>query len=61
MYCLLYCFIYSLYLLVSDRYYVDVANFRNLQDPQEEDFEQLLVGNQGKCSLTMLILYALSL
>jgi hypothetical protein len=61
MYCLVYCFIYSLYLLVSGRYYVDVANFRNLQDPQEEDFEQLLVGNQGKCSLTMLILYALSL
>jgi hypothetical protein len=61
MYCLLYCFIYSLYFLVSGRYYLDVVNFRNLQDPQEEDFEQLLVGKQGKCSLTMLILYALSL
>jgi hypothetical protein len=43
----LYCFIYSLYLLVSYRYYLGAAaNLRNLQDSQEEDFEQLLVGNQ---------------
>jgi hypothetical protein len=31
-------------LLVSGRYYLDAANFRNLQDLQEEDFEQQLVG-----------------
>jgi hypothetical protein len=42
-------------LLISDhRYYLDAVNFENLQDPQEEDFEQQLAGNQGKCSLTML-------
>jgi hypothetical protein len=34
------------------------VNFRNLQDLQEEDFEQQLVGNQGKCSLTILIIYS---
>jgi hypothetical protein len=46
-------------LLVSGRrYYLDTMNFRNLQDLQEEDFEQQLAGNQGKCSLTMLILYS---
>jgi hypothetical protein len=48
-------------LLVFDRYYLDAVNFRNLQDLQEEDFEQQLVENQGKCSLTMLIIYAFSL
>jgi hypothetical protein len=49
-------------LLVSGRrYYLDVVNFGNLQDLQEEDFEQQLAGNQGKCSLTMLILYIFSL
>jgi hypothetical protein len=48
-------------LLVSYRYYLDVVNFENLQDLQEEDFEQQLAGNQGKCSLTILILYAFSL
>jgi hypothetical protein len=37
------------------------VNFGNLQDPQEEDLEQQLAGNQGKCSLTMLILYSFSL
>jgi hypothetical protein len=36
------------------------VNFKNLQDLQEEDFEQQLAGNQGKCSLTMLILYSFS-
>jgi hypothetical protein len=48
-------------LVVSGHYYLDVANFGNLQDLQEEDFEQQLVGNKGKCSLTILILYAFSL
>jgi hypothetical protein len=50
-----------LILLVSGRYYLDATNFRNLQYLQEEDFEQQLAGNQGKCSLTILILYAFSL
>jgi hypothetical protein len=46
-------------LLVSGRrYYLDAVNFENLQDLQEEDFEQQIAGNQGKCSLTMLILYS---
>jgi hypothetical protein len=36
-------------------------NFGNLQDRQEEDFEQQQAGDQGKCSLTMLTLYAFSL
>jgi hypothetical protein len=36
-------------LLVSGRrYYLDVVNFGNLQDPEEEGFEQQLAGNQGK-------------
>jgi hypothetical protein len=49
-------------LLVSGRrYYLDASNFGNLQDLQEEDFEQQQAGDQGKCSLTMLILYAFSL
>jgi hypothetical protein len=48
-------------LLVSCHYYLDVANFGNLQDLQEAYFEQQLVGNKGKCSLTILILYAFSL
>jgi hypothetical protein len=48
-------------LLVSDHYYLDDVNFGNHQDLQEEDFEQQQVGEQGKCSLTMLILYAFSL
>jgi hypothetical protein len=45
-------------LLVSSRYYLDAVNFGNLQDLQKENFEQQLVGNQSKCSLTMLILYS---
>jgi hypothetical protein len=48
-------------LLVFGHYYLDTVNFGNLQDLQEEDFEQQLAGNQDKCSLTMLILYAFSL
>jgi hypothetical protein len=49
-------------LLVSGRYYIDAVNFGNLQDlEEEEDFEQQLVENLGKCSLTMLILYTFSL
>jgi hypothetical protein len=56
-----YCFLYSLYLLVYDRNYLEAVNFRNLQDPLEENIEQLLVGNQRQCSLTMLILYVFSL
>jgi hypothetical protein len=46
-------------LLVSGRYYLDAANFGNLQD-LEEHFEQQLAGNQGKCFLTMSILYSFS-
>jgi hypothetical protein len=37
------------------------VNFGNLQDLEDDDFEQQLVGNQGKCSLTMSILYSFSL
>jgi hypothetical protein len=37
------------------------VNFGSLQDLQEEDFEQKVVVNKGKCSLTMLILYAFCL
>jgi hypothetical protein len=37
------------------------VNFGNLQDHQEEDFEQQQAEDQGKRSLTMLILYALYL
>jgi hypothetical protein len=48
-------------LLVSGHYYLEAVNFENLQHLQEEDFEQQLAGNQGKCSLTMLILYSFSL
>jgi hypothetical protein len=36
-------------LLVSSRYYLDVVNFGNLQDLQEEDFEQQLAGNLDMC------------
>jgi hypothetical protein len=36
-------------LLISGRrYYLDASNLGNLQDPEEEDFEQQLAGNQGK-------------
>jgi hypothetical protein len=48
-------------LLVSGHYYLDAVNFENIQDLQEEDFEQQIAGNQGKCFLTMLILYSFSL
>jgi hypothetical protein len=48
-------------LLIFGRYYLDAVNFGNLHDHQEEDFEQQQVGEQGKCSLTMLILYTFSL
>jgi hypothetical protein len=48
-------------LLISGRYYLDAANFGNLQDRQEEDFEQQQARGQGKRSLTILILYAFSL
>jgi hypothetical protein len=48
-------------LLVFGHYYLDAVNFANLQDHKEEDFEQQLAGNQGKCSLTMLVLYIFSL
>jgi hypothetical protein len=49
-------------LLVSGRhYYLDASNLRNLQDLQEEDFEQQQAGNQGKCFLILLTLYAFSL
>jgi hypothetical protein len=48
-------------LLVFGRYYLDAAINGNLQELEEEDFEQQLAGNQGKCFLTMLILYSFSL
>jgi hypothetical protein len=35
--------------LVSGRYYLDVAIFDNLKDLEEEDFEQQLARNLGKC------------
>jgi hypothetical protein len=41
-------FYLSFVLLVFGRYYLDALNLGNLQDLQEEDFEQQLVGNQGK-------------
>jgi hypothetical protein len=34
-------------LLISDRYYLDAANFDNLQDLEEEDFEQQLAGSKA--------------
>jgi hypothetical protein len=48
-------------LLIFGRYYLDAMNFGNLQDLEEKDFDQQLAGNPGKCSLTFLILYSLSL
>jgi hypothetical protein len=48
-------------LLISGHYYLDDAIYNNLQDLEEEEFEQHLAVNQGKCSLTMLILYSFSL
>jgi hypothetical protein len=45
-------------LVFRRRYSFDVVNFGNLQDLQEEDFEKQLVGNQGKCSLIMFIIYS---
>jgi hypothetical protein len=45
-------------LIIFGCYYFDVENFGNLQDLQEEDFEQQLARNHGKCSLTMLIPYS---
>jgi hypothetical protein len=48
-------------LLISGRYYLDIVNFGNLQDLQEEDFVQQVARNQDKCSLTMLILYSFCL
>jgi hypothetical protein len=47
--------------LVSNRYYLDAVNFGNLQDLEEQDFEQKQVEEQGKCSLTMLIICSFSL
>jgi hypothetical protein len=47
--------------LAFGRYYLDAANFGNLQELEEEDLEQQLAGNQGKCSLTVLIIYSFSL
>jgi hypothetical protein len=34
-------------LLVSGRYYLDVVNFGNLQDLEEQNFEQQLARNPG--------------
>jgi hypothetical protein len=38
-------------LLVSGHYYLDAANFGNLQDLQEDDFERQQVGEHGQCPL----------
>jgi hypothetical protein len=35
-------------LLIFDRYYLEAANFGNLQDVEEQDFEQQQAGEQGK-------------
>jgi hypothetical protein len=43
LFCLLFVF------LIFGRYYLDVAMFDNIQDLKEEDFEQQLVRNLGKC------------
>jgi hypothetical protein len=48
-------------LLVSSRYYLDDVIYSYLKDLEEQDFEQQLAGNLGKFSLTILILYSLSL
>jgi hypothetical protein len=45
----MYCYLLFI-LLVFCRYYLDVAIYNNLQDLKEQDFEQKLVGNLGKCS-----------
>jgi hypothetical protein len=37
------------------------VNFGNLQDLEDQDFELQQAREQGKCSLTMLILYSFSL
>jgi hypothetical protein len=36
-------------MLVSGHYYLDDANFGNLQDLEEDDFEQQVARNLGKC------------
>jgi hypothetical protein len=46
-------------LLVFSLYYLDAAIYDNLQDLKEEDFEWKLARNPSKCSLTILIVYAL--
>jgi hypothetical protein len=46
-------------LLVFSRYYLDATIYDNLQDLEEEDFEWKLARNTRKCSLTILIIYAL--
>jgi hypothetical protein len=35
--------------LIFGHYYLDAANFGNLQDLEEQDFEQQQAGEQGKC------------
>jgi hypothetical protein len=56
----MYCFIYFLRLYVYIRYRLDVVDFDNLQDLEEQDFEKQ-VGEHGKWSLNMLILCSFSL
>jgi hypothetical protein len=36
-------------LLLSSLYYLIAAIYENLQDLEEQDFEQQLAGNPGKC------------
>jgi hypothetical protein len=53
-YCVIYCFIYLLVLLIFGRYHLNTADFNNLQDLEPEVFEKQ-VGEEGKCSTNMLI------
>jgi hypothetical protein len=41
-------YLFFVLLISGRRYYLDVANLRNLQDLHEEDFEQQQAGDQGK-------------
>jgi hypothetical protein len=40
---------------------LDAADFENLHELEDQDVEQQLAKNPGKCSWTMLIIYAFSL
>jgi hypothetical protein len=42
-------FYFLLVLLVSGRYGLDISLFEKIQDLEEQDFEQQLARNPGKC------------